>query len=759
MRRIRPLRVQSTIAAFAIIFMLCFGAARAQNNMGINNANPAPSAILDLTSTTKGFLVPRMATANYNPGIVSPATGLLVYDNTHNTFYYYNSTAWVPFLSSSGFASGWLTSGNSGTSPATNFIGTTDAQDFVMRTNSVEGMRLTSAGYLAVGTTAATQKLEDAGNMRVDPVAAVASQLQFMNPAGTFATTFTAGAQAATITYTLPTAQGAVSTNLTNNGSGTLTWAAISNTTGWLLTGNASTLPGTNFIGTIDAKDFVLKANGTEGIRLTSGGNVGINNAAPGQKLEVTGNVKLDPVGGAASQFQFSNPAGTFTTTFKAGAEAANINYTLPLAQGAANTILADNGTGVLSWIAPGSLNWALLGNAGTVAGTNFEGTQDLVDMVWKTNNTEGMRLSSSQNLGIGTNAPTSRLHTVASGAKTLSYTGNLLTNTATSSTASVTKYGTDILSTGTWNGTTAVNVGMNVNATGGTTNYSAIFQGGDVGDNTTAPVTYLDIAGDESLEYYSFTASNGVNNNIAIGANSFIRITGPTAAFTIAGMANGVDGKMVYLYNSTSQSFTISNEKASSTAANRIWTFNSTGDIVISGKGIVRLIYSTADSRWIVVGQSSSTGTSSTGLLFAKKPADESVTSSTTLQNDNDLVLPISANDSMVVEGYIHYHNAGTGSSQMAFTIPTGAAMDIAIYTDDVQLSGGNHETWTLTSSGTSTGDMLMNAVDVPIHFYGIVITGSTAGSIQLQWAQGNSQSTPTIFKAKSYIRGTLIR
>jgi len=109
------------------------------------------------------------------------------------------------------------------------------------------------------------------------------------------------------------------------------------------------------------------------------------------------------------------------------------------------------------------------------------------------------------------------------------------------------------------------------------------------------------------------------------------------------------------------------------------------------------------------------------------------------------------------VVEGYIHYHNTGSGSLQMAVTIPTGANMDIVIYTDDVVLPPP--ETWTLTTSGTSTGNMAMNGVDVPVHFYGIVITGANAGTIQIQWAQGASSSTPTTFRAKSYMRGTLIR
>ncbi|MDP4199651.1 MAG: hypothetical protein Q8922_03510 [Bacteroidota bacterium] len=409
-----------------------------------------------------------------------------------------------------------------------------------------------------------------------------------------------------------------------------------------------------------------------------------------------------------------------------------------------------------LAWIPMTGTGWLLSGNGGTIAGTDFLGTTDNADLVFKANAMEGMRLSTSQNLGVGTATPASALHTVASGAMTTDYTGNLLTNVATSSTASITKYGMDILSSGTWNGASATNIGLHTNATGGTTNYSAIFEGGNAGINTTAPATYMDVSGDASIRYSSYSASNGVNNDINIGTSSFVRLTGPTADFSVTGVAGGVDGKVLILFNPTNQLFTISNENTGSVAADRIWTFNSTGDIVVDGKGAVKMIYSAPDSRWIVL-SSTTVSTSSTGLIFAKKPADESVRSSTTLQNDNDLQLPISANDSMIVEGYIHYHNTGSGSLRMAFTIPTGASMDIAIYTDDVIQPPP--ETWTLTAGGASTGDMGMNGTDVPIHFYGMVISGANAGTIQIQWAQGVSSSTPTTFKAKSYIRGTLIR
>ena len=66
------------------------------NNVGIGTTTPNPTAALDVTSTTKGVLVPRLTTAQ-RTAIASPAQGLLVYDTDLGCFYYYNSTttAWV----------------------------------------------------------------------------------------------------------------------------------------------------------------------------------------------------------------------------------------------------------------------------------------------------------------------------------------------------------------------------------------------------------------------------------------------------------------------------------------------------------------------------------------------------------------------------------------------------------------------------------------------------------------------------------------
>ena len=62
--------------------------------VGINNPNPHSSAILDLTSNTKGLLIPRM-TFGQRLGIASPALGLTVYQtNLITGFYYYNGSSW-----------------------------------------------------------------------------------------------------------------------------------------------------------------------------------------------------------------------------------------------------------------------------------------------------------------------------------------------------------------------------------------------------------------------------------------------------------------------------------------------------------------------------------------------------------------------------------------------------------------------------------------------------------------------------------------
>jgi hypothetical protein len=71
------------------------------NSLTINTAGVlTASSILTVSSTTQGFLQPRMTTTQRD-AISSPATGLQVYNTTTNTNDYYNSAAWTSQVTSS----------------------------------------------------------------------------------------------------------------------------------------------------------------------------------------------------------------------------------------------------------------------------------------------------------------------------------------------------------------------------------------------------------------------------------------------------------------------------------------------------------------------------------------------------------------------------------------------------------------------------------------------------------------------------------
>jgi hypothetical protein len=70
----------------------------AGGNVGIGTGSPAASSLLDITSTTKGFLPPRMTTTQKN-AIASPAAGLVIYDTTLNKLCVRVAAAWQTITS------------------------------------------------------------------------------------------------------------------------------------------------------------------------------------------------------------------------------------------------------------------------------------------------------------------------------------------------------------------------------------------------------------------------------------------------------------------------------------------------------------------------------------------------------------------------------------------------------------------------------------------------------------------------------------
>ena len=84
------------LCKWALILCCCTGmltSASAQVAISESDAVPNASAILDLQSSDRGFLVPRVTTAQ-RTGIANPAAGLLVYDMNTYSFWYFENLAW-----------------------------------------------------------------------------------------------------------------------------------------------------------------------------------------------------------------------------------------------------------------------------------------------------------------------------------------------------------------------------------------------------------------------------------------------------------------------------------------------------------------------------------------------------------------------------------------------------------------------------------------------------------------------------------------
>ena len=97
--------MKSTLKLLMTLFFINIALiTNAQISINSDGTSPDASAMLDVTSTTKGMLIPRMTTAE-RTAITSPATGLMIYDTDESAFWYYNGTAWTAIGGSSAFTS------------------------------------------------------------------------------------------------------------------------------------------------------------------------------------------------------------------------------------------------------------------------------------------------------------------------------------------------------------------------------------------------------------------------------------------------------------------------------------------------------------------------------------------------------------------------------------------------------------------------------------------------------------------------------
>lgn len=81
------------------LMIFCFSVLYSSSQVAINNNgnNPATTSMLDVSSTTKGMLIPRMTSAQ-RKAIPNPEMGLLVYDTDRQTIYLFDGVNWKPMM-------------------------------------------------------------------------------------------------------------------------------------------------------------------------------------------------------------------------------------------------------------------------------------------------------------------------------------------------------------------------------------------------------------------------------------------------------------------------------------------------------------------------------------------------------------------------------------------------------------------------------------------------------------------------------------
>jgi hypothetical protein len=435
-----------------IILLLLLVIASTHAQVGIGTTSPNASSMLDITSNNSGLLIPRVAltSASDVTTIASPITSLLVYNSgfAPNGYYYWNGSIWVQLAT--GNNTDWSITGNTGTSAATNFFGTTDDVDIVLKRNNIR------AGFIGNPNTSTGNKNTSFG-------------ANSLNAAGTGIRNTAIG------TNVMPsntTGQFNVSIGdqsmFSNQGGSTNTvigvGALFSNTSG-----SENVALGRQALTSANAT-----ANTALGFATLRQNASGINNVAIGHQAgyNETGSNKLyiemstgvsgvdSSVNNALIYGEFDNRIVRTNGTIQVG-NPATTGYAFPTSRGTSNQILQTDGIGGTSWVAPSTLS---------ITETDPQVSSVTSNVVPKWNGTtliDGVMIDDGTNVGIGVTPATGNKLEVNGKTKTTNFqmtngaNANYVLQSDTTGNASwvpnsVFPYTTTGASTGTYNVTLA---------------------------------------------------------------------------------------------------------------------------------------------------------------------------------------------------------------------------------------------------------------------------------------------------------------
>lgn len=137
---------------------------------------------------------------------------------------------------------------------------------------------------------------------------------------------------------------------------------------------------------------------------------------------------------------------------------------------------------------------------------------------------------------------------------------------------------------------------------------------------------------------------------------------------------------------------------------------------------------------------------------LAVVKSADETVSSSITLQDDDELLLPLLANTDYLFESFLYVLGGRDGDFKLAFTVPAAASLLWQAFHINVTTVAALA---LQTASAASVAiDFGTNDLVQTFHIKGSVRNGANAGNLTLQWAQAVSNATGITVKAGSWLK-----
>lgn len=138
---------------------------------------------------------------------------------------------------------------------------------------------------------------------------------------------------------------------------------------------------------------------------------------------------------------------------------------------------------------------------------------------------------------------------------------------------------------------------------------------------------------------------------------------------------------------------------------------------------------------------------------LFVRKPSNETVTSSTALQDDDHLQLTVEANTSFEVRMLLRYAAQLADDIKISFSGPAGATFDCAIMGLDTAATAFANDTNILLAISTAVGLGGLGGTNCGAYITGLLITSGTAGTFKLQWAQNNLSGSGVSVLSGSYM------